>query len=63
MFPKILGFLEKRCKDTYKKSEKQEIWAWSGIYYGILWDFRVFGHKKKQQRFITTAAEVHLAMY
>ncbi len=46
MFPKILGFLEKRCKDTYKKSEKQEIWAWSGIYYGILWDFRVFGHKK-----------------
>jgi hypothetical protein len=49
-------------KDTYKKSEKQGIWAWSGIYYGILWDFRVFGHKK-QQRFITTAAEVHLAMY
>ena len=41
----------------------QAFWAWSGIYYGILWDFRVFGHKKKQQRFITTAAEVHLAMY
>jgi len=35
----------------------QGIWAWSGIYYGILWDFRVFGHKK-QQRFITTAADV-----
>ena len=29
-------------KDTYKKGEKQEIWAWSGIYYGILWDFRNF---------------------
>jgi len=41
-----MDFLKSDDKDTYKMSEKQEIWAWSGIYYGILWDFRVFGHKK-----------------